>query len=171
MVGSSSTTSTEPRLEFMRPMVDDQAPVAQGLNTSSSIVHEGRLLDRDQVDGLDLRVLGQKVAADLRKPLGDLAVDVGLPAVLVLEGVKDAVGGVVDLERVPGHGAFLGLCEAAALLKEGSELIRLVGPGLQQGEVSELHGHDGSFRCVGWVSLTVCAAGEAVDGGDDFRRL
>jgi MFS family permease len=63
------------------------------------------LLDRDDVDRADVGVLGEQVRPDLSESLGNLPVEVRLPGVLGLEGVEDAVGDVVDLEGIPGHGS------------------------------------------------------------------
>src|SRR6476646_12091903 len=62
----------------------------------------------DDVDRADVRVAREQVGADLSERGRDLPVEVGLPPVLALEGVEDAVDRVADLEGVPGRGAGLG---------------------------------------------------------------
>jgi hypothetical protein len=66
---------------------------------------------------------------------------VGLPCVVGLEGVEDAVAGVTDLERIPGHGALLGHRELAACLQERGQLGALAGRCLQLRENSQSNGH------------------------------
>ena len=75
---------------------------------------------------------GEEVGADLGECLRDLAVDMGQAGVLGLEGVEDAVGGVVELERVPGDGALFCERERATALEERSEFSPFVGLGLEE---------------------------------------
>src|SRR5260370_1369568 len=100
-----------------------------------------RLLDRDDVDSADLRVTGEQVGSDLAKRSRDLAVQVGLPGVAGLEGVEDAVAGVTDLERVPGHSALLGNRELAAGPQERGQFLALAWRGLQLRENPQSNGH------------------------------
>jgi hypothetical protein len=75
----------------------------------------------------DVRFGGEQVGGDLGQGFGYLAVDVGLAGVLGLEGVEDAVVGVVELERVPRDGSLLGQRQRASALQECPQLIALAG--------------------------------------------
>src|SRR5580693_7965709 len=57
------------------------------------------------------------------------------------EGVEDSVAGVTYPEGVPGDGASLGDGQLAAGLEEVCQLAALTGPGFQQREYAERHGH------------------------------
>src|SRR3954471_11425680 len=100
-----------------------------------------RLLHREDVRRPDVRVPGQQVAGDLTEGRGDPAVQVCLPAVLVREGVEDAVGGVTDPERVPGDRLALLGGELAALAEEVGELVALAGLGLEQRKQPTIDSH------------------------------
>ena len=69
--------------------------------------------------------------ATLPRASGIAPLEVGLPRLLRLERVEDAVGRARDPERVPGDRAFLGGGERAAALEERSELVALAGLCLQ----------------------------------------
>jgi hypothetical protein len=72
------------------------------------------LLDGQDVDEPDVGVADEQFAGDLAEGSRYLAVEVGGPGVLGLEGVEDAVAGFADLECVPGNGALLGDRDLAA---------------------------------------------------------
>jgi AcrR family transcriptional regulator len=91
----------------------------------------GGLLRGEDVDGLDVRVLGQQVGGVLAEGGGDRAVQVGLPPVLAGERVENAVGGVAELERVPGDRAGLGKGQWLGLGQEGAEFLGLARLGFQ----------------------------------------
>ena len=89
----------------------------------------------------------------VRRPPGsarrDLTAEVRLPAAVVVEGVEDAVLGVADLERVPGHGARFGGGEVAPALEELPRSSPL--PGLASSSASTPN-----VGLIGtpWMSLT-----------------
>src|ERR1022692_2176359 len=90
----------------------------------------GALLHRDDVDCADVRGTGEQAGSNLAECSRDLAVQVGLPVLVGLEAVEDAIAGVTDLERVPGHGAQLGHRELAASLQERGQFRALARHGL-----------------------------------------
>lgn len=73
-----------------------------------------QLLDGDDINRPDVGLLCKKTGCDLSERGGDLPVEVGEAAIFDLEGIEDAVLGVVDLEGVPGDGARLGCCQRPA---------------------------------------------------------
>src|ERR687894_877422 len=103
----------------------------------------GGLLDRDNLHGSDVGIRSEQVRGYAGERLRDLAVEVGLAALLVLERVEDAVGRLADFERVPGHRADFGDRKRSTFLEEPAKVTSLVGLGLQQGEYTEPHGHVG----------------------------
>ena len=92
----------------------------------------------------------------------DSTIDVGLTGFLGFEGVEDAVGGVADLERVPGDRALLGDGQRPAGLEECSQVVAFTGFGFEQGEDPKLYGHVWAFLGGGW------SAAELVDGVEDL---
>jgi hypothetical protein len=58
--------------------------------------------DREDIDEVDLGILGEQLGADLRERPRDLACEVCVTRALALERVEDAVRRVLELERVPG---------------------------------------------------------------------
>src|SRR5918992_1376281 len=107
----------------------------------------GRLLDRDNLHRSDVGVRREQLGRDAGERLRDLAVEVGVSAVLILERVEDAVGRLADRER-------------AALLEEPAELASLLGLGLEQSQHTEFDGHTGPF-IVGLIALLASAPSRA----------
>src|ERR671918_3123751 len=118
----------------------------------------GGLLDRDNLHGSDVGARSEQFRRDPGERLRDLAVEVGLAAVLALERVEDAVGRLVDFERVPGHRARFGDRKRSTFLEEPAKVTSLIGLGLQQGEHTEPHGHIGP-SVVGLISRTLSQTG------------
>src|SRR6476646_8931488 len=83
------------------------------------------LLDGEDTDEMDLGVLGEQLGANLSKGPRDLTREVRVTGVLGLERVEDGVGRVLQLERVPGHGALLGDGDLAATFEERGEIRAL----------------------------------------------
>src|SRR4029077_14228609 len=102
--------------------VDRGTPVglAPGRRTN---VERGELLDRDDLGETDVRIASQKIRSDLAERRRDLTVHMRLPPVLALEGVEDAIGGVVEFERVPRDRAFLRYAQLRALRKERGKIV------------------------------------------------
>src|ERR687892_2032774 len=117
--------------------------VVQGTRRYFRISPLRGLLDGDDLHGSDFGVGGKQLGGGAGERLRDLAIQVGLAAVLVLKRVEDAVRRLADLERVPGHRALFGYGERAAVLEKLAELASLLGLGLEQGEHTESHGHIG----------------------------
>ena len=77
-----------------------------------------------------------------------MTVQVGLPPVLAGERVENAVGGVAELEGVPGDRARLGYGQRLGLGQEGTELVCLARLGLQDDQESSVDAHERSSRWV-----------------------
>src|SRR5512132_2976696 len=99
------------------------------------------LLDRQHVDGTDIRCTGEQLVGHLAQRRRNLTIEVRLPARVVVEGVEYPVRGVADLERVPRHRARLRSSEIAPTLQELPQILTLAGLGLEQGEHTECRTH------------------------------
>src|ERR687892_962006 len=117
--------------------------VVQGTRRYFRISPLRGLLDGDDLHGSDFGVGGKQLGGGAGERLRDLAIEVGLAALLVLKRVEDAVGRLADLERVPGHRARFGDRKRSTFLEEPAKVTSLVGLGLQQCEYTEPHGHVG----------------------------
>jgi hypothetical protein len=82
-----------------------------------------RLLDRDDVDWRDRRLGGEQIVGGLVERFRYATLDVRLPSLLRGESVEDPVMGVVDPERVPGHGLIFGDRKFTAGPKELGEIF------------------------------------------------
>jgi hypothetical protein len=100
-----------------------------------------RLFDRDDVDQAYVGVLGQQIRSNLAQCGRDLAAQMRLPAVLVIECVENAVRGVVDPERVPGHGAGFGDGDRPALFQERPKVRSPAWFSFQQNQESVFDAH------------------------------
>src|SRR6476619_4871522 len=76
-----------------------------------------RLLHRNELDEFDVGIRGEQLGAVLAEGCGDGAVEVGLPVLLGVKGVKDAEGVLADPEGVPGPGAGLGQHDVPAAVE------------------------------------------------------
>src|SRR6478752_6211966 len=101
----------------------------------------GELLDRDDLGETDVRVASQKIRPDLAEGRRDLTVHMCLPPVLALERVEDAIGGVVEFERVPRDRAFLRYGQLTALRKERGKIVAFPRLRFQQRENPSVNGH------------------------------
>jgi len=83
----------------------------------------------------------QQPGGDLGERLGYPPAQVRVAGRLGVEGVEDAVGGVVDLEGVPAHGSLLGDGQGAGGLEELAEFASLAGLGFHSNEQAEFGSH------------------------------
>src|SRR6476619_3133578 len=148
------TSAQSPRFwSFLIPAVWT-ATSAMGKPRGATRLEAWASLDGDDVGLPDVGVGREQVRADLAERGRDLALEVRLPAFLVLERVEDAVRWLADPERVPGDGAGLLGREGPPLLQERGERLALAGLGLKQREKSSVDGHGGPFRRLAWTGAT-----------------
>jgi hypothetical protein len=105
-------------------LADDAGPeprrLAIGVEMRTGEEHE--LLDGEYIDQVDLGVVCEQLGSDLSKGSWDLTCEVRGTGVLARKRIEDAERRVLELERVPSHGALLGGGNRAASLEEGREL-------------------------------------------------
>src|SRR5947207_10877626 len=96
------------------PSLDRTAACKQALPATNAIDGPApdrslTVLDGEDVDQADVRILGEELGAGPGERGGDLAGEVSLTRCLVLEGIEDPERGLVHAESVPDAGARLSL--------------------------------------------------------------
>jgi len=95
---------------------------------------------RQQLDLMDLGRFGQELGRLAHERLRDWAVEMGLPALLGIEGVEDSIRSLVFLEGVPGYRLLFLLSERKSGFQESFHFRIFAGFGFEV-SVERVFGH------------------------------